>query len=66
MALTGDNLDFLKACFEEKEWQYLQNLHKFAALIAGASNCIEDAEQLAEIGVHLIAEWEAESRTGEN
>lgn len=54
MPLTGENLNFLKACFRNDEWDYLQNLPKYTALMAAAKNSMEDAEQLATIGTHLI------------
>ena len=57
MALTGENLKFLQACFKEDEWDYLQNLPRYAALMAAAKDSMEDAEQLASIGTRLISEW---------
>ncbi len=64
MPIAGENLEFLKACFTGNEWDYLQSLPRFAALMASAKDSMEDAEQLSSIATYIVAEWNDESRPG--
>jgi hypothetical protein len=54
--LGEKNSELLKAFFEQNEWEYLQSLQKFTALMSGSKDTVDDVVELSSIGERLLQE----------
>jgi hypothetical protein len=59
MPLTGENAAYVKNCFNDGEWEYLQGLSRFTTAMAEAEDTLDDAERLILVGSRLVLTgWE--------